>query len=126
MLVDVGHLRLLLLFLDVVIVGAVYPLNFQQRLLILVYGEIDHFYYEISLQWKSSKITHRLRIILKLDDELVVLETLNNLLHHRNMIRAAIVVLLADIQRVINKIQLNHPRVADLLGTTLVIFLNRK
>lgn len=125
-LVDVRHLRFLLLFLDVVIVWTVDAFDFEQRLLVLVHGEIDHFYDEVSLQWKSSKIANRLRVVLKLDDEFVILESLYDLLHHGDVVRPAVVVLLPDIQRVVDEVQLDHARVTDLLCATLIILLNRK
>ena len=64
-----------------------------QCLFLLKYSEIDHFDNKVSLKWKSREIIDWFVIILKLNDKLVILESLNNLLDHADVIAFALVIL---------------------------------
>jgi hypothetical protein len=50
------------------------------------HSEVYHFNNEISLERKGCEVVDRFVVILKFDDELIVLEAFENLFNHANVV----------------------------------------
>jgi hypothetical protein len=114
------------LFLQIVIIWAVYsPITL--RLLLLVYNcKNYHLNNEVSLEGKSCKIAHRSRIILKLYNKLIIFEALDDFFNHRYMIRVTSMVFPAIIQYILNKVEFYHSGLSNFITGLLSVLLYRK
>jgi len=65
-----------------VVIWTVDPFNAFKCLLVLDHRKVDHLNNEVSLQREGSEVGQWPRVILELDNELVVLESLNHFLNH--------------------------------------------
>ena len=91
--------------------------------LMLNYGKVNHFNDVVSLKRECCKVAHRLVIILKFDDKLVVLEALNDLLNHRDVVGPTLVIFETVIKHIFNEVELNHPAIAYFICAVLSVLL---
>lgn len=87
------------------IVRIVDALVFEVQVLDLVEREVDDFDYEVALQGEARVVGHR-PVIVELDEQLVVLETLHHSFYHRKVIRTRYVVFKPIQHHVFHEVQL--------------------